>query len=348
MTGRLKGPITESGLYVFTAAGNFQLVNEPGVVVNKTSGAATTVSLPKGPNKGRKVTIKDGKGDSGTNNITINTPDSKTIDGASSYVLSVNYSGAVMQYNGTEWNVLVNFSAGGTSRVEVNTPISTAGAGSLTAASIVGGVITRTGPSAAYTDTTVAASAIIAALPGAQIGRSWMLEIKNMVAFPETVAGGSGVTVSGIALVPPLSVGKFLVTYNGAGTVTIVGLGSYPLCNVPPSKVTTGTAATFAAGDITGAAFVHYINNASNASLTVRTAAQMFADIPNCQVGFSYALAIRNLNATGATLTADGGATVTLSGTMTIAQNETRFFNVVFPSATTCTITSMGKSAAAA
>ena len=74
----------------------------------------------------------------------------------------------------------------------------------------------------------------------------------------------------------------------------------------------------------------------------------MFADIPNCQIGFTYQLAIRNLNATGLTLTADGGATVTLSGTMSIAQNTTRLFSVTFPSATTCTITSMGVSAAAA
>jgi hypothetical protein len=109
----------------------------------------------------------------------------------------------------------------------------------------------------------------------------------------------------------------------------------------------TGSGATLAAGDITGAGTVNYENTGNNATVTTRTATQMFGDIPNAKIGYSYQLLIRNTHATTLTLTA-GDGTVTLTGTMTIAQNVTRTFNVVFPSATTCTIQSMGISAAAA
>jgi hypothetical protein len=119
------------------------------------------------------------------------------------------------------------------------------------------------------------------------------------------------------------------------------------LVSQPYAKITTGTAAVLTAGDASGAAVVHYINNASNATVTLRTATQMFGDILGAQVGFAYTLLIRNLNATTLTLTAPD-ANTTLSGTMTIAQNTTRTFEVVFNSATTMTITSMGVGAAAA
>lgn len=230
----------------------------------------------------------------------------------------------------------------------VATALTTVGAGTITAAGIVGGITNRTGSTAAFTDTSDTAVAIIAALPNANIGQSFEYNYYNNTLGAATITGGVGVTVSGAAIVPANMWCRFLVTYTAAGTVTMVGLLMGPNVALPASKYTSGSAATFAAGSITGANVVNYENTGSNAALTVRTAAQMFADIPNCQIGFSYQLFIRNTNATGATITADGGATVTLTGTMTIAQNVTRMFNVVFPTAATCTIQSMGISAAAA
>lgn len=132
------------------------------------------------------------------------------------------------------------------------------------------------------------------------------------------------------------------------GQTTLGALAQFlPGLGLPVSKLVTGVAAVALAGDITGADFVNYQNNASNATYTLRTAAQMFGDIPNAKVGYSYQLAIRNLNATGLTVTAPD-ASVTLSGTMTIPQNATRMFNVTFTAAGAVTITSMGSTGAVA
>ena len=230
----------------------------------------------------------------------------------------------------------------------VSTALTTVGAGTITAAGIAGGVTNRTGSTADFVDTTDTAANIIAARPNANIGESWIYRYYNNTLGASTVTAAAGVTVSGNAIVPAVQWGDFLVTYTAAATITMVGIGTGPLVALPYSKYVTGSAATFAAGDITGAATTNYENTGNNATITVRTAAQMFGDIPNAKIGLNYQLLIRNTHATTATITADGGATVTLTGTMTIAQNVTRTFNVVFPSATTCTITSMGISAAAA
>ncbi len=75
------------------------------VVVNKTTGAATTVNLPSSPTSGQTFRIKDGKGDAATNAITI-TPAAGAIDGATTYVLNVAYESVDLVYNGTQWNAL--------------------------------------------------------------------------------------------------------------------------------------------------------------------------------------------------------------------------------------------------
>lgn len=153
---------------------------------------------------------------------------------------------------------------------------------------------------------------------------------------------------------PSLAIGKLSrhalsgatqVYVNFESNLTNQGNGAL---TIPNTKLTSGTAAVFAAGDITGANWTNYINTGNNSTLTVRTAAQMFGDTPGAHVGMSHMLLIRNTHATTATVTADAGPTVTLTGTMTIAQNTSRLFHVTFPSATTCTITSLGTGAAAA
>lgn len=251
---------------------------------------------------------------------------------------------------GPEWaktrlGDLLSFLASGND--PVITALNTVGAGTITAAGIAGQITTRGGAQSgsAFTDTTDTAAQIVAAVPDAVAGRSFLWTYRNDTDAQATITNGSGVTVA--AIVPKNSWATFLVKLDSLTAVSITQVDRGRNVVLPAAKVTTGTAATFAAGDITGADWVDYINNASNATLTTRTAAQMFADIPNCQVGYNYKLAIRNLNATGATLT-PADASVTLSGTMTIAQNVTRFFEVNFTSATACTITSMGISAAGA
>jgi hypothetical protein len=91
---------------VVTAAGAVTVTNEDYiVVVNKGTGAATTVNLPASPATGDVYIIKDGKGDALVNNITI-TPAAGNIDGAGTSVVNINYQSATVVYNGTEWNVI--------------------------------------------------------------------------------------------------------------------------------------------------------------------------------------------------------------------------------------------------
>ncbi len=91
---------------VVTAAGAVTVTTaDTLVVVNKTVGAATVVNLPASPVTGQTYTIKDGKGDAATNNITV-TPAVGNIDGAATFVISSNFGAIAVIYNGTQWNVL--------------------------------------------------------------------------------------------------------------------------------------------------------------------------------------------------------------------------------------------------
>lgn len=91
---------------VVTAAGAVTVATSDYiVVVNKGTGAATTANLPASPATGDTYVIKDGKGDAATNNITV-TPAAGNIDGAGTYVMSINYQSVTVVYNGTQWNLV--------------------------------------------------------------------------------------------------------------------------------------------------------------------------------------------------------------------------------------------------
>lgn len=94
------------GVTVVTSGASYQVLSTDYVVViNKSVGSATGVTLPSSPATGRHVIVKDGKGDAASNNITI-TPSSGNIDGAANKTISGNYGVFQFVYNGTEWNVL--------------------------------------------------------------------------------------------------------------------------------------------------------------------------------------------------------------------------------------------------
>lgn len=91
---------------VVTAAGAVTVTTSDYlVVVKKSVGAATVVNLPASPSVGDTYVIKDGKGDAAINNITL-TPAAGNIDGAATYVLTVNYQSATVTYNGSEWSIV--------------------------------------------------------------------------------------------------------------------------------------------------------------------------------------------------------------------------------------------------
>lgn len=116
--------------------------------------------------------------------------------------------------------------AGGGAADPVITALNTVGAGTITAAGIIGKITARGGAQSntAFTDTTDTAAAIIAALPpGSPIGSSFIYTYENTTDANATIQGGVGVTVSGITSVKGKSQVMFLVTYSAAGAVTVAG-----------------------------------------------------------------------------------------------------------------------------
>lgn len=73
------------------------------VITKLTVPGAVAVTLPTGVT-GQEVTIIDGTGDAGANNITVS-PASGTINGAATYVINANYGKATFVYDGTQWLV---------------------------------------------------------------------------------------------------------------------------------------------------------------------------------------------------------------------------------------------------
>lgn len=76
------------------------------VLVNSTGGARN-ITLPV-PTNGRLLTIKDIAGTSATNNITVLPNAAETIDGASSYVINVNYASVQLTSDGTNWSMIAD------------------------------------------------------------------------------------------------------------------------------------------------------------------------------------------------------------------------------------------------
>lgn len=110
-TGNFNGILTTGSgwvrnVRVVTAAGTVTAATTDDlIVVNKTSGAATPVSLFASPTTGTGLCVKDGKRDAATNAITIS-PAAGTIDGAATFVMNQNGQAVCLQYSGSEWVIL--------------------------------------------------------------------------------------------------------------------------------------------------------------------------------------------------------------------------------------------------
>lgn len=227
----------------------------------------------------------------------------------------------------------------------VTTALTTNGAGTITGAGIAGGITLRTGATAAFTDTTDTADAIIAARPNIAIGDSFIYTYHNGISFLATLAGGTGVTVSGFTLVPGQSTAEFLVTYTATSTLTMVGVNVSHNVALPPAKFTTAalSAGTIPAASIVGAAMCVWQNTgATPGNQTFPTAATLFAAIPNAYAGLVTMFRIVNTGAGTLTLVADAGPTITITGTGTVAQNVTRDYTLTFTSAIAATVQSVG------
>lgn len=223
----------------------------------------------------------------------------------------------------------------------------------LTAAQMVNGEVNLTTQSTAQTVTTDTAAAMTALIPNLQVGSYFDLVIKNSYTAGAlaTLAAGAGVTITGVASIPSGSAVEFLGVVTNA-TTPAVTLYAKARPVLPDSQYSTAAlqSTSMTAAQFAGAKVVHFENTGTTpGNLATPTAAQIIAAIPNAIVGQSYTLFIRNSSsgANTATITA-GDGNVTLTGTMTIAQNVTRMFNVKVASGTTVTVTSMGIFAAGA
>lgn len=251
---------------------------------------------------------------------------------------------ALVAPNGQQLAVGTTFAATGVGSAQSETAITTVGAGTLTAAAVLSGDILRSGPTSAFTDTTDTAALIQASWAGA-IGSSFQFNYKNTTAFAATIAGGVGVTMSGAVIVPPNMWARYLVVWTGTNTITIYNLQTGKLAPLPNAQYSTSnvTTGSMAAGLITGSHMNVWLQTgATPGAQLVRTAAQMLADTPNGRVGQTQIVRIINSGAGTLTVTTDAGATVTLTGTMTIAQNTWRDFLLTFNTPTTATLQQIG------
>lgn len=219
------------------------------------------------------------------------------------------------------------------------TTVTTVGAATLTAASLVGGLILRDPAGAARNDVFSTAALIVAAMPGGVAGSSFEFTIKNTADADEllTLTAGVGITLSGGMTIPYNHSRRFLAiaTNAGAGTeaVTIYGLGLEPntsdkFSRSTVSSDTTADAITYTAAQLVGGLILRDPNGAGRADVSP-TAALLVAAMPGAVVGSSFEFTIRNTANGNETITLTAGNGVTLSGTMTVEQNNSKRFLVV-------------------
>lgn len=232
---------------------------------------------------------------------------------------------------------------------DVNTAITTVGAGVLTAAALAGGVITRSGPVAAFTDTTATGALIYAAI-GSIVGVSFYTEIKNTTAFTQTIAAGSNVTLPTSVIIPANSVGLYLVTVTSATAATFVHVRTTTLTNNLPEVVTALT--TVGAGTITAAGIVGGVTtrggsqSATPFTDTTATADLIIAAQSNPHIGLSWEYTYKNNTDAAATIT--GGTGVTVSAITVVPANGVVRYLVTYTAASTITMAAIAVGAFAA
>lgn len=100
-----------------------------------------------------------------------------------------------------------------------------------------------------------------------------------------------------------------------------------------PATITTAHPATLSTAQILGGLILRDPSGASRTD-TTETAANLVAAAPGVAVGSSMFLLIRNTADAAETITIQGGTGVTISGTATIAQNNSKLFLVRFDNVT--------------
>lgn len=129
----------------------------------------------------------------------------------------------------------------------------TVGDSTLTASSLLAGVVNRTGPTGNYTDTLPTVAQLIAACPVLSVGDSFNFLLRNTVAFTNTIAVGTGWTLGSNTAMIASNVREYMVTIKAVKTTRVIaaastnaspiltGLSDADVKNVEPGMVVAGT-----------------------------------------------------------------------------------------------------------
>jgi len=132
---------------------------------------------------------------------------------------------------------------------------------------------------------------------------------------------------------------------SAKGTGVVVNTQSLPYFAITVTTEATAAAVTYTAAQLKGGLILRNTNGAARADL-FPTAANIVAALPSAFVGQTFEVTIRNTAAAAETITMTTNTGLTLSGTMTIAQNNQKPFLVRLTNVTTgseaATIYSMG------
>lgn len=239
-------------------------------------------------------------------------------------------------------------SKGGTSTGITNTAITTLGAGVLTGAGLVGGLITRTGPVAAYIDTTDTAANIVAALPSFVLGATFLVRIKNATSFLQTLAAGTNVTLPLTNVVGPWEEENLYGIVGGTAAVPTITLNhllttgiSLAQGVVSPAATALNTvgAGTVLAAAINGGIVVRGGSQTNTAFAdTTDTAANIIAGNPGLVGKIGSSVLVLYQNTTNANVTLGGGAGVTVSGITVIPAGSAALYVLTYTAAATLTM----------
>lgn len=229
--------------------------------------------------------------------------------------------------------------------------LTTVGNGTLTAAIMLGDQIIRTGPVANFSDTTDTAVAIVAAFPGGVAAGSNYLNIKNATAFTQTLVAGVGVTLPATVIIPPFSVGEYVVTPTSATAVSLTHIETNTISvgqNVTAPALTV--LSTVGAGVLLAAAFASGMATRTGAQSftaftdTTDTATAIIAACANLVNKIGTAFVFTYVNNTNAPATLTGGIGVTVSGQAVVPANSKVEFLVSYTAAATITMVGTGVS----
>lgn len=198
------------------------------------------------------------------------------------------------------------------------------------------------------------AANIVAAIPGACVGMQYKLRIINDSpgAFPWTVTTNTGLTLSGALVIPHRTWRDYVVTLTSLTAVAIQEAGQgHEVGRSYTSQYktdATNTAFTATNTDVAGAIdCVYRLTGTLTAAraLTMPTAANIVAAIPDAYVGMQYRLRIINGSSGAFPWTVTTNTGLTLNGTVAIPNQTWRDYQVTLTSLTAVAFQEIGQGA---